>query len=134
MGQQVAVNNEVADIDVDIILEEVPDTVNLQGEQFDMLVKMYQANPQGIPWESVVEMSSLRNKDKILGKDDPEAAQAQQAVLQQRQQAEALEMGKTQSEIDENIADTEKTRQESIQLQIENALIMANPGATNVSI
>jgi hypothetical protein len=134
MLQPVATNNEVAEIDVDIIIEEVPDTVNLQGEQFDMLVKMYQANPNGIPWESVVEMSTLRNKDKVLGKDDPEQAQAQQQLVQQQQAESQLDMGETQSVIDKNNATTEKTRQESIQKQIENALILANPGATNVSI
>jgi len=134
MAQPVAMDNDVAEIDVDIILEEVPDTVNLQGEQFDMLVKMYQANPNGIPWEAVVEMSSLRNKDKILGKDDPEAAQAQQKQAQQQEALTALEAGKTQSEIDKNVATVDKTVQETTQLQIENALILANPEKTNVSI
>ncbi len=134
LGEIVETKNDVAEIDVDITLEEVPDTVNLQGEQFDQLVKMYQANPNGIPWESIVEMSTLRNKSKILGKDDPEREQAQEQILQQQQAASALEMGKTQSEIDKNQATTEKTRQEATQKQIENALILANPSATNVSI
>jgi len=148
MGQVVDVSNQVAEIDVDIILEEVPDTVNLQGEQFDMLVKMYQVNPQseqnpkGIPWDAIVEMSTLRNKEKILGNDltpEQQAAQEQQqqAIQKNAQIQEALaqlEASKTQSEIDKNQATVEKTNQEATQKQIENALILANPSATNVSI
>ena len=134
LGQEVKLDNPVSEIDVDITLEEVPDTVNLQGEQFDMLVKMYQANPGGIPWEAIVEMSTLRNKSKILGKEDPEREQAQQQVLQQQQAVAELEMGKTQSEIEKNQATTQKTTQEATQKQIENALILANPTATSVSI
>jgi hypothetical protein len=134
MGQQVGVDNQVAEMDVDIILEEVPDTVNLQGEQFDLLVKMYQANPNGIPWESIVEMSTLRNKDKILGKDDPEQAQAQQAIQQQQQAVAQSELEKTQSEAGKNVATIQKLTQEATQKQIENALILANPSAASVSI
>ena len=45
--QVVDIENPVGELDVDIILEAVPDTVNLQAEQFEMLVAMYQANPAG---------------------------------------------------------------------------------------
>jgi len=134
LGQVVETANQVAEIDVDIIIDEVPDVINLQGEQFDQLVKMYQANPNGIPWESIVKMSTLRNKDQVLGKDDP----AQQEALQRQQQIQEelarIEAEKTQSETNKNNATTEKTTQEATQLQIENALILANPSATNVSI
>ena len=148
LGQIVEVENNVAEIDVDIILEEVPDTVNLQGEQFDLLVKMYQANPQseanpnGIPWDEVVMMSTLRNKDRITGKEQtPEQrAQAEQRMQIQQQQAQMqevlaqLEAGKTRSEIEKNHAVTAKTTQEATQKQIENALILANPSQASVSI
>jgi len=148
LSQPVDVKNNVAEIDVDIILEEVPDTINMQGEQFDLLVKMYQANPQspqnpdGIPWNVVVEMSTLRNKSKLLGKEqspeEQQAAQAQQQEQQRQQQIQeqlaSLEANKTQSEIEKNNAAASKTAQEEIQLQLENALIMANPAGTSVSI
>jgi len=148
LAKPVAKDNDVAEIDVDIVLEEVPDTVNLQGEQFDLLVKMYQVNPQsadnpkGIPWESLVQMSSLRNKDKLLGNDlTPEQQQAreQQSAIQQQQvqmqQALAeLEAGKTKSEIDKNMATTEKLTQEAAQKQLESILIATDPAKVNVSV
>ena len=148
LAKPVARDNDVAEIDVDIILEEVPDTVNLQGEQFDLLVKMYQVNPQsadnpkGIPWESLVQMSTLRNKDKLLGNDlTPEQKQAQeQQIAAQEQSAQMqqalveLDANKTQSEIDKNVATTEKTTQEAAQKQLESILIATDPEKVNVSI
>ncbi len=148
LGQLVAKDNDVAEIDVDIILEEVPDTINLQSEQFDLLVKMYQTNPQtpqnpeGVPFAAIVEMSTLRNKSKLLGQEQTaeqkQAAQVQQQEQQRQQQIQeqlaSLEAGKTQSEIDKNNAAASKTAQEEVQLQLENALIMSNPAGTSVSI
>jgi len=148
LAKPVAKDNDVAEIDVDIILEEVPDTVNLQGEQFDLLVKMYRVNPQsadnpkGIPWESLVQMSSLRNKNKLMGKDltpEQKQAQEQQGAIQQQQlqmdQAlKELEANKTKSEIDKNTATTEKITQEAAQKQLESILIAADPSKVNVSI
>ena len=148
MAKPVATDNDVAEIDVDIVLEEVPDTVNLQGEQFDLLVKMYQVNPQstenpkGIPWESLVQMSSLRNKDKLLGNDlTPEQQQAreQQAQIQEQdaQMKKALvelNANKTQSEIELNKAKTEKETQDAAQKQLESVLIATDPEKVNVSV
>lgn len=124
MMQQVATENDVAEMDVDIIVEEVPDVVNLQSEQFDLLVKMYQANPEGIPWEEVVSMSTLRNKDKILGKElEPE--QQAQLEQQQQQQQEANELAKADAvaEIEGKQAKAAKDNADAQGKQIENALV-----------
>lgn len=94
--EQVAeVQNNVAELDVDIIIDDAPDTVTLQQEQFDMLVQMYQANPNGVPWDMVVEASSLRNKDKLLEmskllkEQQGQSSQQQQQLMQAMQQVEA---------------------------------------------
>jgi hypothetical protein len=69
-----------------------------------------------------------------LGQDDP----AQQEALQRQQQIQEelarIESEHTQSETNENNATTEKIRQEATQLQIENALILRDPSAVNVSV
>lgn len=68
-GQKV---NDVSRMDVDIVLDDVPDVATAQQEEFVMLAEAYKANPQtpinpmGIPFDIVVENSSLRNKQKIL--------------------------------------------------------------------
>lgn len=63
----VRVENPVAELDVDIIVEDGPDTVTVQAEQFTQLVELSKNSPPGtIPIEMVIEASNLRNKDRIL--------------------------------------------------------------------
>lgn len=105
-AMQLVVQNEVARMDMDIIIAEAPDTVNLHGEQFDLLSKMYQANPknaqnpEGIPFEVVIEASSLRGKEKLLSKlkgDDDEQAKAQQ--MEQAQKAQQYQEASAQADL-----------------------------------
>ena len=92
-AQQIAVENAVADLDIDIILDEAPDTVSIQQEQFTEIARIYPSVPpqlQPLAFEMLIEASSLRNKKKFLqqmkgGGDDP-AAQEQQKQAQQQQQ------------------------------------------------
>lgn len=96
MAQQVAgVENELASLDVDIILEDAPESINLQSEQFEKLVDLKRADPQAIPTKAIIEASQLRNKDQILEYMEqhgipPQVQQqmqaAQQAVQQLQQQ------------------------------------------------
>lgn len=99
-AQLPAVNNDISKLDVDIVIDSSPDVVTLQGEQFEMIAELYKANPrgpqnpEGIPFELVVQTSSLRDKDKVLemmkggGEPSPEQ-QEQQKMQQQFQQAMA---------------------------------------------
>jgi hypothetical protein len=92
-GQMVErVENQLPQLDVDIILEEGPDSVTIQSEQFDALVELKKADPQAIPTKLVIEASSLRNKDAILehleqGGMPPEV---QQQVQEMHKQTEEL--------------------------------------------
>ncbi len=66
------VQNNVAEMDVDIELDDVPDVATAQQEEFTMLAEAYKVNPQtpvnpmGIPFDIVIENSNLRSKEKIL--------------------------------------------------------------------
>lgn len=83
-SQQPMVLNNVADIDVDINIDEVPDVVNLQQEQFGMLVELAKSGAVQIPPKALIEASQLRNKRKIIesmsGAEDP--VQQQLAALE----------------------------------------------------
>lgn len=85
-GQVVGVQAPVGELDVDIIVEDGPDTVTIQSEQFNALVEMAKANPQAVPFEMIVRASNLRNKDEILerlesgGGLPPEVAKQLQAL------------------------------------------------------
>jgi len=93
-AQAPVVKNNVATLDVDIVIDESPDTVTLQAEQFEQIVSLAQA---GIPFppEVLLEASALRNKrqliDKLKGADNPQIAQQQQ---------EAASLGKAKAEAD----------------------------------
>lgn len=114
---QQTVQNDVGRMDMDIIIAEAPDTVNLQGEQFEQLTQMYQASlaspdpKDRIPFKLVLQASSLRNKDKLMstldGEDDEEAQRAQQEAAQKQQQYQ--EAG-VQAELALKAADVELKR------------------------
>lgn len=73
---QIQRQNVVAEIDVDIILDEGPDSITMQEEEFEQLTKMAQAGIP-IPPQTVIKASSLRNKQELLDsleqKPDPKA-------------------------------------------------------------
>ncbi len=100
--QVVGTKNNVSEMDVDIILEDVPDTVNIQAEQFELLTQMYQANPQGVPFKAVISASNLRNKTAILD----ELKQAAEGQQKQAEEAKQVQMADAQ-------AKTEKTQSET---------------------
>ena len=98
--QIVRTDNEVAELDVDIIVSEVPDTVSIQTEEFKLIADMVQAGMQ-IPPHLVIKASNLRNKDEIIAEmtgGTPEAQQAQQAQSEFEQRAATAEIEKTEAE------------------------------------
>lgn len=119
MAQQpIEIQNPVAEMDVDIIIDEGMDTPTVQAEQFDMLTKMIPSMTQLPPdaFRLLVTASSLRDKDKLLEIVDKMEQQAQQPdPMQQAQQqlemrnAEAV-INETESQAVKNIADAEAKR------------------------
>lgn len=132
---QPATQNEVARMDMDIIIAEAPDTVNLQGEQFDALTKMYQASLQSpdpkdhIPFEIVLEASSLRGKAKLLAKlrgDDDDQAQQQRA--EQAQKAAAMQDAAAQAELAAKQADAQLKQAQAVKTMKEAQMTMPETG------
>jgi hypothetical protein len=94
LSQVVGVKNHIAELDVDIIIDDTPSSASLQGEQFESLVQLApQAATMPPPlFKALIQASSLRNKDKIIesleGKDDvPPQVQQMQAQMQEMGQA-----------------------------------------------
>jgi hypothetical protein len=110
-NQPIEVQNPVAEMDVDIIIDEGMDTPTVQAEQFDTLTKIMPAMTQLPPpvLRLLITASSLRDKDKLLEIVDQMEQQAQasqeQQMMQQIQIAGAkAEVEKTQSETARNYA------------------------------
>ena len=95
---QMAVQNELARMDMDILMSDVPDYATLRQEQFDRLTRMAEAGFP-IPPDVVIEASDLTNKQELLermrgGGGDPaqQAAAQQQAAQQAAMQQQAIEL------------------------------------------
>lgn len=90
--------NHVAKMDVDIIVDSVPDTATLEQEIFNELVQLAKAyGPQAVPFDVLVEMSPLPKRREIIKKLEKARAQAAQANAP----AQQLEMAESQARVAE---------------------------------
>jgi hypothetical protein len=116
------VKNAVAEIDVDIVIDEGMDTPMVQAEQFDTLTKIMPSLIQMPPEyaKMLVQASSLRDKDQMLetvekmgqgAQIPPEMQQAmqemQQALQQLAQENQALKMDAEGKQADRRIKGAE---------------------------
>lgn len=86
----VEVKNRPAEMDMDIIIDAVADTANVQAEQFSELVRLagiYGA--QEVPFDDLLEASNLPKKRELIEKREARKAEAAegQGPAQQMQQA-----------------------------------------------
>jgi hypothetical protein len=106
-SMQPEIENSVADLDVDIVIDESPDVVTLQAEEFEQLAQLAGTGAVPIPPDALIEASGLRAATKkrvmdiLKGTDDPAAAmQAQfQQMMQQLEAAlKGAQVQKTEAE------------------------------------
>ena len=98
LGMVNKIQNPVAEMDVDIIIEDAPDTITIQGEQFEQLAQTLPMIAQMPPQyaEILLQASQLRNKDKLIetlkggGQPDPQQQQMQQMQQQLQQVMQQL--------------------------------------------
>lgn len=115
---QVSVQNRLAEVDVDIIIDAAQDYITLQAEQFETLSKM-----QGIPPDVLIEASSLPNKQKLLERmKDPQAQEQQQAAMQ-------AQMAEFQARLRDLEASAAQKAAAAGKLQAETAKIASEIGA-----
>ncbi len=99
-GQPIIENN-VVDLDVDIIIEQAPDIVSIQQEQFAELSQMAQSGLP-IPPDVIIEASSLRNKRQILATlrgETPEQQRIKQQEAQMQQMLQGIQLILAQLEV-----------------------------------
>jgi predicted nucleic acid-binding Zn-ribbon protein len=125
-----SVQNGVAELDVDIVLEDGPDSVTIQAEQYQQLVDLKKADPS-IPTAMVIEASQLRNKDKLLemmkqGGVPPEIQQQMQGLQEQLQQAQQdLQACQQQLQQAEQQKGMDKAEAQAIRSQINSEIKVA---------
>ena len=106
------IQNALAELEIDLILEDGPDSVTIQSEQFQELVELKKADPMAIATKHVIQASSLRNKEAILkdmeeGGIPPQVQQQmqemQQALQECQQKLQQAEQSAQQSEMTKGI-------------------------------
>ena len=130
MNTVVDVENPIKDMDVDIVLDEAPDTVTLQQEQFEVLARLYEVNPNAVPFELLIKASELRNKDELIklleGGTDEQKAALEEVRRQEEEEVKQLGKAKAVAEIkvdesaaQKNVASANKMNKEAKQTSVE---------------
>jgi hypothetical protein len=112
-----AIQNPIGQLDVDIIIDEGPDTINMQMDAYDTLSVMATKGAQ-VPPEVLIELSplSLTVKKKVLGMIDQarqQQSQAQAPVAQLEMAGKQADMQKTQAETAKIVMETQTMGQEA---------------------
>lgn len=136
LQQLVEIKNEVAKLDMDIIIETSYDLVNMQREQFELLAKIAQTRPD-VPFTEVIKLSELRGKDKIIESLEQAAQAASQqqqqalAAQQMTQQAEAAETQSkaqlNQSKAQKEAASAHKAKADAEQTELQTEMLLNEP-------
>lgn len=94
--------NALAEMDVDISIDSVPDTANLAQEQFEKLVELAQIyGPQEVPFDDILEVSALPEKNKLIAKRKDRSEQASQGGQMEQEltmRGAVAEVAKTEAE------------------------------------
>ncbi len=112
LQQVVEIRHTPSDMSMDIILDEIPDTANIQQEQFNQIADLAKA---GVPFspKMLIKASSLRNKKELLDDLSAETEDPNAEAAQKLQMEGALaELAKLKAEIEEKQAETAKTQAE----------------------
>ena len=85
MQQVVSTENDIVNLDVDIVMDDAPDTVTQEVEDFQAMAEMVKSGFP-LPPEAVIMASPLSNKDKILKmmKEQPQIPTELQEKMQQQ--------------------------------------------------
>jgi hypothetical protein len=116
---EIVVGNTLAEIDVDIILEEGPDTITMSEELLQRLSEIAQAPPQ--MWAMMIELSNVPNKERLLEMvqqalapppmpGPPQPTPAQQAAEQMQLEGMAADVEQKKATTAKTYSDIENNR------------------------
>jgi len=121
LQQPIEVRNDTTELDVDIILDQSFDVINIQQEQFRMLVDFAQGSDIDII--ELIELSKLRGKDELIQKIE----QRRQAASEAAGNAQEIEAAETQSKAQKNAAAATKMIEEAKQTMVQTKLLLTQP-------
>jgi hypothetical protein len=121
------IENNVAEMDVDIIIDEAPDTVIVQSEEFDKLVRLAESGAVKIPPKALIAASQLRAQtkkqvmDELSGANDPQAQQMAQMQAQMMQLQAAL----AKANVEKTAAQAEQAKAAAVESQVDASIKIA---------
>lgn len=134
MQEVVGYRNRLTELDVDIILEDGPDTVTVRQEQFDKLVDLKRSDPSAISTKALIQASDLRNKDELLEDLEqgglPPQVQQQMQKMQEALQKAQQDLQEAQAKANDHQADNALKVME-LQIKQEEARIDAQKAETD---
>lgn len=108
----VTVNNDVAQMDVDITIEEGPDTVTMNEELMDIIAK---AGAMPLPrLKTIIHLSGARNKEFLFKLLDEENPKPDPEAAQQADKLNLLTVAEKAAGVDKLIAEVESKRADSL--------------------
>lgn len=124
-------DNQIAQLDVDIILDEGPDTMTVQQEDFNVLssiMPFLRESGQNIPAKIIFQASPIRNKEEIIqALEDQERIASEQGPDPIAMEQIKLEQATLKAKIDEIVSQIElntarsiKEQQQAAKLAVEN--------------
>ncbi len=114
-------DNDVAELDVDIILDEAPDVVTLQAEEFQKLADLAGSGQVQIPPDALIEASGLRPETKkrimdiMKGANDPGA----QARAEMQEMLAKLETMLKEATVRKTVAEASLKEEQAKQTAVE---------------
>lgn len=127
LNEIVEVRNNPSELDVDILISESPNLVTLRQEQFQTLADIAERSAgQGvvIPFEAMLELSEIPNKDDIIKLIQPDPIQ-QAAQVELQSQAAQLEIKAKEADIQVKEAKAAKDFADAEAQQVETQLVKA---------
>ena len=125
LNEVVETRNNVAEMDVDIILTDAPNSESLWHETFQQLMELASAyGPEAVPFSAALEFSRLPNLKEVKSLLNPEVdpeQQAQQQAIQQKMLE--LDIMDKESKIQAKNAETAKKMAEAQAQDIENQIV-----------
>lgn len=110
LQEPVMLQNPIAELDVDIILEQSFDTVNVQAEQFEILAQLGASRPE-VPFTTLLRLSSFRDKEELIEKIES----GMQEAMQRDQQAAQLAAQQERASMELELEKDSQLQQQKIQ-------------------
>jgi len=109
---RVVIMNDVAQMDIDITIEEGPDTVTMNEELMDIIAK---AGNMPLPrLKTIIHLSGARNKDYLFKLLEEEMPRPDPEAAKQQDKMNMLELAEKAAGVDKIIAEVENKRADSL--------------------